>query len=59
MDTLLKILGVKKLSRVSLSGVGTEGFGDPDSKGFVLWLPEQDSVQDCRQLDLGQLTWDS
>lgn len=57
MDTLLKIR-VKKLSRVSLSGVGTEGFGDPDSKGFVLRLPELEEASLFRIVEY-DWTWDS
>ena len=58
MNTLLKILGVKKLSRVSLSSVWTEGFGDPDSKGFVLWLPELEEATLFRIVEY-DWTWDS
>ena len=58
MGTLLKILGVKKLSRVSLSWVGTEGVGDPDSKGFVLWLPELEEASVCRIVEY-DWAWDS
>lgn len=58
MGTLLKILGVKKLSRVSLSWVGTEGFGDPDSKGFVLWLPELEEASVFRIVEY-DWAWDS
>jgi len=58
MGTLLKILGVKNLSRVSLSWMGTEGFGDPDSKGFVLWLPELEEASLFRIVEY-DWTWDS